>query len=209
MPRAKAAADQVPPPGPPVAEPSDNSLLRRLHAGSEDAATQLYLRYAQRLHAVARENCPADLAPRLDAEDIVQSVFRSFFHAASKGCYDVPGGEELWKLLLVIALNKIRDKGAFHHAPKRDVRLTRGGDALDRTADARGPGDGAAHVFLQMVIEETMQPLPPAYKRMIELRIEGYEVAEIAHRVGRSKRTVERGLQEFRRSLRGALGEDD
>jgi RNA polymerase sigma-70 factor (ECF subfamily) len=190
------------------AEPSDRSLLRRLRGGNEDAAMQIYLRYAHRLRALARDNCPADLAPRFDPEDIVQSVFRSFFQAAGRGIYDVPDGEELWKLFLVIALNKIRDKGAFHHAPKRDVRLTRGGDALDHALDARGQYDESAYVFLQLVVEETMAPLPGPYRQMIELRIEGYEVAEIARKVGRSKRTVERALQEFRTRLRSALKEE-
>jgi DNA-directed RNA polymerase specialized sigma24 family protein len=46
------------------------------------------------------------------------------------------------------------------------------------------------------------------FRRMIELRIEGYEVAEIARLTRRSKRTVERTLQEFRKSLRTALGEE-
>src|SRR5438067_12874851 len=82
--------------------PSDRSLLRRLRGGSEDAATQLYRRYAHRLRALARANTSAHLARRVDAEDIVQSVFRIFFAAASQGLYDVPAGEDPWKLLLVI-----------------------------------------------------------------------------------------------------------
>src|SRR5438067_13394663 len=88
--------------------PSERSLLRRYRGGSEDAATQLYRRYAHRLRALARAKCSAQLARRVDADDIVQSVFRTFFHAASRGCYDVPAGDDLWNLLLVIALNKIR-----------------------------------------------------------------------------------------------------
>lgn len=191
------------------AEPSDRSLLRRFRSGSEDAALQLYLRYAQRLHALTRRNCPADLAPRIDIEDIVQSVFRSFFSAASRGCYDVPDGEELWKLLLVIALNKIRDKGSFHRAPQRDVRLTRGGDSLEHFEAGPATSDETPYVFLQMVIEETLQPLPAVYKQIIELRIEGHEVAQIAQLVGRSKRTVERALQEFRENLNQVLQEEE
>jgi hypothetical protein len=34
-------------------ETSDRSLLRRLQGGQSDASTELYLRYAQRLHALA------------------------------------------------------------------------------------------------------------------------------------------------------------
>jgi DNA-directed RNA polymerase specialized sigma24 family protein len=40
---------------------------------------------------------------------------------------------------------------------------------------------------------------------MVQLRIEGYEVAEIAHQTGRAKRTVERILQESRKKLSALL----
>jgi len=44
---------------------------------------------------------------------------------------------------------------------------------------------------------------------MIALRIDGHEVAEIAEQMRRSKRTVERVLQEFRRQLAEVLDEVD
>src|SRR4051812_12456318 len=105
-------------------ELTDHSLLRRYRDGSQDAATQLYRRYAQRLRELTQAQCSPDLARRVEVEDIVQSVFGSFFRRAGQGLYDVPAGEELWKLFLVIGLNKIRAKGAFHKAAKRDSRKT-------------------------------------------------------------------------------------
>lgn len=105
-------------------QPSDRSPVRRLTSASEDAATQIYLRYAQRLQALSRQQVAADLAGRVDAEDIVQSVFRTFFRRVQAEDYDVPDGEELWKLVLVIGLNKVRSAGTFHRAAKRDVRAT-------------------------------------------------------------------------------------
>ncbi len=192
----------------PQDEPSDRSLLQRFRRGSQDAATQLYLRYAARLRALAQTHCSPDLAPRVDVDDIVQSVFGSFFRGASQGYYDVPAGEELWRLFLVIALNKIRAKGAFHRAAKRDVRLTAGSEWLDRS-EAAHPHDEAAYQHLHLVIEEALDRLPPEFKEMVELRIEGYEVVEIARKTGRSKRTVERILQEARRQLGDFLHEED
>src|SRR5262245_27558089 len=115
-------------------ETSDASLLRRLRRGEEAAATQLYLRYADRLRAIAAAQASPDLKQRVDPEDSVQSVFRTFFRRVSLGQYDVPPGEELWKLFLVIGLNKVRAAGAFHRAAKRDVRHTSGGGAFDRAA---------------------------------------------------------------------------
>jgi RNA polymerase sigma-70 factor (ECF subfamily) len=185
--------------------PSDRSLLRRLRGGSEDAATQLYLRYAHRLRALARTKFPADLARQVDVEDIVQSVFGSFFRGANRGDYDVPAGEELWKLFLVIALNKIRAKGAYHRAAKRDVRLTAGGEGLEQLAETPAEQDEAAYAILQLTIDEALERLPQQHKQMLVLRIEGHEVAEIARQVGRSKRTVERVLQECRKKLADLL----
>ena len=197
----------------PVGEPtsaalSDHSLLRRLRHGSQDAATQLYLRYAHWLKNLARARCSPDLARRVDVEDIVQSVFGSFFRAACQGYYDVPVGEELWGLFHVIALNKIRAKAVFHHAAKRDVRATVGGSALERAGVATGD-DAEACAILQMTIEEVLQRLPPQHRTILQLRIEGYTIAEIARQTGRSKRTAERILQDIREALKSHLGEGD
>lgn len=189
--------------------PTDSSLLRRLRGGNQDAATQLYLRYADRLRLLARAECSPDLARRVDVDDIVQSVFSSFFRGVGQGYYDVPHGDELWKLFLVIALNKIRAKGAFHRAAKRDVRLTAGGDFLDDWARSEHGSNETAHAFLRLVIEEALESLAEPQRQMIHLRIEGYEVAEIAARTRRSKRTVERVLQEFRARLADLLRADD
>src|SRR6516162_6213433 len=134
--------------------PSDHSLLRRLRGGSQDAATLLYLRYAQRLRALTRTRFATDLARRLDVDDIVQSVFGSFFRGASRGDYDVPAGEELWKLFLVIALNKIRAKGAYHRAAKRDIRLTAGSEEVVQALEVAGTQADTEYVFLQLVIDD-------------------------------------------------------
>lgn len=184
----------------PLATLTDSSLLRRIQGGNQDAATQLYFRYAQRLRDLANAEVSADLARRVDADDIVQSVFASFFRGAGQGYYNVPAGHELWKLLLVIALNKIRAKGAYHRAAKRDVRQTASFEHLDGlTGDAQG--DPEAQAILKMVIEDAIEAFPEAQRQAVMLRIEGYEVAEIGVRTQRSKRTIERILQDFRKKL--------
>jgi len=191
----------------PAEQSSDRSLLRRFQDGNQDAATLLYLRYAKRLRALARAQCSRDLARRVEVDDIVQSVFRSFFRGASQGYYDVPAGDELWKLFLVIALNKIRARGAFHRAAKRDVRMTATGAAYEKSLENLHH-DEAACTFLQLTIDEALERLPEQHKQVVQLRIEGYEVAEIADKLGRSKRTVERALQEARKTLRVLLDEN-
>jgi RNA polymerase sigma-70 factor (ECF subfamily) len=185
--------------------PSDHSLLQRYRHGSEDAATQLYLRYAQRLRGLARAQLAPALLQRLDVDDIVQSVFGSFFRRARQGYYDVPGGEELWRLFLVMALHKIRGQAAYHRAAKRDVGRTEGEASGAAALEQAEGGDGGALAFLHLVIDEALGRLNPVQRQMVELRIEGYAVAEIAERTGRAKRTVERLLQEARERLGQSL----
>jgi RNA polymerase sigma-70 factor (ECF subfamily) len=187
--------------------PSDHSLLRRFRAGQPDAATALYLRYADRLYNLAQSQCGCDLAARVDPEDIVQSVFRTFFRRVVSGDYDVPEGEELWKLFLVIALNKVRSTGEYHRAAKRDVRLTKSGVAYDEAVQNTHARDDVALETLQLVIQDIVQTLPMSQRAIIELRIEGYGVEEIAKSTGRAKRSVERALQEFRCKLGSLIHE--
>jgi RNA polymerase sigma-70 factor, ECF subfamily len=181
-------------------EASDRSLVHQFQEGSQAAATELYLRYANRVRALAQARCSTELAARLDADDIVQSVFRCFFQAARRGYYDVPAGEELWGILLVIALNKIRDARAFHTAAKRDVRLTSGGKDLECAMENLEHAD-AGQAFLRIAIQEALEMLPAKHRRIVELRIDGFEIAQIAQETGRSRRSVERVLQETRKKL--------
>ncbi len=181
---------------------SDGSLVRGFRHGDQEAARLLYLRYAGRLRALARSQSSPDLALRVDADDFVQSVFGSFIRGVIHGSYEVPAGEELWNLFFVITINKIRAKGAYFHAKKRDTRREIAGDAVNVLAT-----DNEAEVWLKLAVDEVLQRMPAQYSEVIRLRMEGYEVAEISRMIGRSKRSVERNLQEGRERL-GTLLEE-
>ena len=183
-----------------LADVTDGSLLRRLRGGQQDAATELYLRYASRLRALVRGRCSSRLAHQVEPDDIVQSVFRRFFRRVVQGDYDVPPGEELWGLLLVIALNKVRSEEAFHRAAKRDVRLRAGRDEPE-------PAEASDNALLGLYVQDALSQLPPLHRQLAEWRVQGHEVAEIAAKAGRSKRTVERLLQDVRARLRKILGD--
>jgi RNA polymerase sigma-70 factor (ECF subfamily) len=187
------------------AVPSDGSLLRKYRHGDQEAARLLYLRYAGRLRALARAKSSPELAGRVDDDDIVQSVFGSFFRGVIRGSYDVPAGEELWSLFLVITLNKIRAKGAHHRAAKRDVRLTTGDQEIEQSPDPLS-SDGQAGLLLKMAVDEVLEQLPEQIGEAVRLRMQGYEVAEIARITGRAKRSVERNLQRGGEEIAKRLG---
>ena len=180
---------------------SDHALLEQFRNGQMDASTALYLKYADRLMGLTHKKSSSELARQVDPEDIVQSVFRTFFRRVEDGQYSVPEGEDIWKLLLVIALNKLRTLATYHKAAKRDTRRTQtDSGALENISNAK-QRDELAVISLKMVIDDLMSTLLEVNQRIIKLRIEGYEVSEIAEQTQRSKRTVERVLQDFRSKL--------
>jgi RNA polymerase sigma-70 factor (ECF subfamily) len=187
---------------------SDRSLLRRFRRGEEDAATELYLRYAKRLRGLARNQTSDELAARFDPEDIVQSVFRTFFRRAAQGHYSIPDGEELWKLFLIIALNKVRAAGAYHRAAKRDVQMTSAMGQLEPLPSTEGWRNEDAYRVLRIVIDDLLSQLPPAQRKIVRLRFDRHDVANIARMTQRSKRSVERILQRFRKQLSDVIDEE-
>ena len=189
-----------------LSQTTDQSLLRRFRDGSDDAATALYIRYAERLQRLADFQVSPQLAARIDPEEIVQSVFRTFFRLAGQGQYDVADREELWKLLLVMALNKIRTSGNFYNAAKRDSARTK--PLPTASSDYSTVAESSvAYQVLKMTVEEVVAALPEEQQPIVCLRIDGFELDEIAEKTGRSKRSIERILQSFRRRLQESLGD--
>ncbi len=178
--------------------PSDRQLLDDFQHGQTEAASEIYERYWNRLFALARRRTGFDLAQRLDPEDVVQSVFRTFFRRAADGSYELPDGDTLWKLLMVITLNKIRTLADYHRAAKRDVRKTK---ELEFLTQSLSKSSIEAEDLLGWTIRELTESLPPEHQRIIEMRIKGFKIEEIAATCQRSKRTTERVLQSFRDRL--------
>jgi RNA polymerase sigma factor (sigma-70 family) len=183
-------------------KPTDRSLMRRFQNGDSRAAAALHDRYSARMRGLAKVRLDPALATRVDVEDIVQSALASFFRAVSKGVYQVPPSGELWQLLAAITRHKLNHARMRHLAAKRDVRRTVAAmEALDQSACV---ADQLA-IELRLTIDEVVADYTEIERRIVELRIEGYEVEQIAERAARSRRTVERVLHGFREDLKRAL----
>jgi RNA polymerase sigma factor (sigma-70 family) len=104
-------------------EPSFTDFIRRIRAGDADAARELVQRYerAVRLEVRVRLADPR-LGRAFDSMDICQSVMASFFVRATAGQFELEQPQDLVKLLVVMARNKL----AFHirkeRANRRDNR---------------------------------------------------------------------------------------
>ncbi len=135
--------------------PESKVLVSRWRKGDQDAAKQLFDRYASRLVALARRQISQRLASRLDPEDVVQSVFRSFFGRVKAGKFRIEEQDDLGKLLVRITVNKTLRKVEYHRAAKRDpsqevVQGDHAGDDLLQVLD-RDPTPEAVVAFVDQL----------------------------------------------------------
>lgn len=178
-------------------------LLARWRAGDPQAADELFGRYTARLIALARRRLSAKLARRLDPEDVVQSAYRGFCAAARADGVVLRRSGDLWRLLASITLHKLQHQVRRHQADKRSIERERGfggESSLGAIVAARGPTPDEA-AGLAEEVEFLMRGLKPLARRMVELRLRGYRIEEIAAETERSERWVRRVLDQVKDQL--------
>jgi RNA polymerase sigma-70 factor (ECF subfamily) len=192
-----------------AAVPEDESfaeLMARLRCGDEEAADRVFRRFAQRLIALARKRLNAKVRQKVDAEDVVQSVYRSFFRRQAKGQFDLDGWDGLWGLLARITLCKCGHHVQHFCAARRDVRREAGEDAGPDASNAgwealaREPTPPEA-VMLAEAVEGLMRDLEGRDRDIVAEALQGYTAGEICARLARPERTVYRVLARVKKRL--------
>ena len=168
-------------------------------AGTPGFETAVFEKYAHRLLSFARSRLPDDLNSRVDEEDVVQSVFRTFFRRNRDGQFAFDDSYDVWHLLAAITYRKVANTVKHHRRDRRNSKLQEPLSAPDQEiclAD-RSPSPEELNVmfdYLRWILDQ----LPELQKTMLQLRMEGYSIAEIAEQVSLSQRSVKRGLAKVR-----------
>lgn len=174
-------------------------------AGDSDAASRIWQLYFDRLVRSVRRRLYGQNRAISDEEDVVLSVFDSFYVAAEKGRFpDLSDRDDLWRLLLKMAARKVVDKR------RHDLRQRRGGNirhhSLDQTTDdgklIEAIGDEPSPDMVLMMQESVAQFFSHLgdgqLRDLAGAKLEGYSNAELAQRFGCSERTIERRLHLIR-----------
>jgi len=188
--------------------PTDSfrGLVDQLRVGDDAAAAAVFNRFARRILGLARQQLHDSLRPKVDPEDVLQSVFRSFFHRQQEGRFVIENWDSLWGILMVMTLRKCRRRIQYYRADRRDAqRETPWDPNLEAEADpglfARDPTPSEAAMLIEMV-GRLMQNLPEEDRAILTLHLQGCTIAEIKAQTGRASRTIRRVLDRIRRHLR-------
>ena len=182
-----------------------HDLLARLRSGDEQAADEVFDRYAHRLVGLARQKLNQTLRGKEDPEDVVQSALKSFFPRYAAGQYQLTSWDDLWGLLARITAHKCGNRVARVQTARRDAGREVSGAARDdsdafRELLAREPTHDQA-VMLTEILESLHNSLGVRVRDIFALHLQGRETEEISAHLQCSKRTVFRVLERIRQTL--------
>jgi RNA polymerase sigma factor (sigma-70 family) len=186
------------------------NLVERWRQGDQAAAQALFELYVARLVAVVGDRLSRRFVRHVDPDDVVQSAFRSFFVGARDGRFDFERDGDLWRLLVAVALNKLRMSVRRYSTQKRSADREESVPSLDALCTehlevfAREPTPVEA-VALADEVETLMGRLSDRERQILEMRLQGFNLEEIALETGRSERTVRRVIDKVREFLEQAL----
>jgi RNA polymerase sigma-70 factor (ECF subfamily) len=169
-------------------------FIRRIRAGDEQAATELVRRYESAVRIEVRMRLADSRLRRVfDSMDLCQSVLASFFVRVAAGQYDLERPEQLVRLLVTMARNKVayqaRRQQAMRRDRRRDVELDQPG------WEPAGAGPSPSRIVAgRELLAELRRRLTPEELRVADLRAEGRPWAEIAAVLGGTAQARRRQL---------------
>lgn len=176
--------------------------------GDSVAANRIWQHYYDRLVRHVRRRLSGQNRAVSDEEDVILSVFDSFYAAAKDGRFpNLSHRDDLWRLLLRMAARKVIDKR------RHDQRQRRGGDveihSLDDGAFIEAIGNEPSPdmvLMMQESVEQFLSHLGVGQLRDLAVaKLEGYSNTEIAGRFECSERTIERRLHLIREKCQQEL----
>lgn len=189
------------------ADPSFAEFLAQLRQGDDQAARLLVERFGQRLLARAQHKLDTRLRGKVEAEDVVQSAFKSVCQRLREGRFQLDDWDSLQALLITVTYRKCGRWRDYYHTRQRDVTreqpLARHADDTQVPNEPAAPEhDPAADLILEETATAMVHGLRHDEREFVRLRLDGYDIREISDlchssydRVWRTLRLVKNRLQ--------------
>lgn len=188
---------------------SFQSLIERVRAGDAQGAEELVRRYEPMVRRAARVRLADPRLGRvLDSMDICQSVMASFFVRAALGQYELNTPDQLLRLLATMARNKLANQAHGQRAARRDVRRVDAG-AFEAGEFVGRDATPSRHVAARELLDKARECLTPEEQRLLELRQDGREWADIAAELGGTPEALRKKLARAVERAAQRIGLDD
>lgn len=185
---------------------SFTNFIQRIRVGDDQAAEELVRRYEPLIRREVRLRIEDERLNRaFDSMDVCQSVLASFFVRAATGEYDLDEPQNLIRLLVTMARNKLASKARLEHRQRRDARrvTTTDLDAMNELPD--GQPSPSEILSRHELLERMHAALTDEERAIADLRGQGLGWEQVAERLGGNGNTrrmqLTRGIERVARDL--------
>ncbi|MDR3639574.1 MAG: RNA polymerase sigma factor [Isosphaeraceae bacterium] len=187
------------------AEPDHlDQLLAQLNSGDRAATEQVFRTYEPYLRILVRRELRAELRTKFDSSDVVQSVWADLLEGIQGRGWRFADRAHLQAFLVRLSKNRFIDlcrkhgPALAHEKPLADHALaeTFAGDAPRPSEVAQG----------NELWERILALCPPNHRELVQMKLKGLTVDEIAGRVGLHPNSVRRILVELAQRVDAANG---
>jgi DNA-directed RNA polymerase specialized sigma24 family protein len=182
-------------------------LLEQLKGGDQAAQRKLWEGYFARLTGLARKRLRGAPCQEADEEDVVNSVFKSFFRCVDEARFpQLFNRDDLWQVLVMLTLRKSSNLARRARTVGRGRGQVKNASALDDSEDGTAFTDLATRELEPDLAAEMadqcrhlLDKLPNDSLRTVALwKLDGHSNEEIASKLGRSLATIGRKLADIR-----------
>lgn len=189
-------------------EDRTRELVLAAQSGDSSAMEELLLQHMSSLRAFVRMNAAGRLLARESRSDLVQTICREVLSDLHKMEYRNEGAFRKW--LFTLASNKLRQKGRFHSAARRDLQREAIGSEPDLLGDYARILTPSQHAISSESIERfesAFDRLSPDHQEVVLMsRILRHSHTQIAERMGRSELATRKLLSRALVALSKDLG---
>jgi len=183
-------------------------LVARARGGDREAMARLVGEYEPKVRLVARTLLGPALRPYLDSLDLVQSVHRSLLLGLRHDKFDIATPEDLLALAVTLVRRKVARQ--WRRLRRRAAGAAETTDLAAVLTSLSNPGDDPARAAeFDDQVRQLCSQLSEVEGRLLDLRLRGHRLAEIAADLGLSDVALRVRLTRLRQRLRASGVFDD
>lgn len=176
---------------------SFESLLDQVRHGSEEAAWQLIEDYGSHILSVVRRQLDRDMRARLDSQDLVQAVWKSFFTDRDH-MEAIVNPQQLIAFLAKMARNKVVDEFRRNIRTRRDIEREDAEIRNEKLDYQRGRDPTPSQVAIARERWSSMlAQRSDLHQQIIRLRLSGASFEAIATELAINERTARRVIDQL------------
>jgi RNA polymerase sigma-70 factor, ECF subfamily len=170
--------------------------IHQLIEGDPEAESEFWETYAPVIRRLADHHLATGLKRRVDADDVLQSVCRTFFRRARYGRFELGSSDELLRLLCAVTLTKVKQHVRFHLRKRRSVNREVSATSTQSAPNQPVPTTPSSEEEVDFVdmFQKLLNELDEEQQQIVMYRLEGLDNEAIAQKMQCTSRTVRRLL---------------